>query len=125
LNVLTMYGPVSSDITYIPMRRGFLYLVAIMDWFSRYSRYVLGWMRSQTLEKHFCIEALEKALSVGEPEIFNSDQSSQFTVEMSFLYRDIAIKRDIDSMDGRGSGSRIRQYLHRTFMAYCQARRSI
>jgi putative transposase len=87
----------SSDITYIPMRRGFLYLVAIMDWFSRY---VLSWMLSQTLEKHFCVQALEKALSVGEPEIFNSDQGSQFT---SPSFTGILQSRGISiSMDGRG-----------------------
>jgi putative transposase len=87
----------SSDITYIPMRKGFLYLVAIMDW---YSRYVLSWELSQTLEKYFCISALERALYHGQPEIFNSDQGVQFT-SSSFLQplldRGIAI-----SMDGRG-----------------------
>ncbi len=87
----------STDITYIPMRRGYLYLVAVMDW---YSRYVLSWELSQTLEKYFCISALERALSLGEPEIFNSDQGSQFT-SPSFtrllLDKEIAI-----SMDGRG-----------------------
>jgi putative transposase len=87
----------STDITYIPMCRGFLYLVAIMDW---YSRYVLSWELSQTLEKYFCISALEKALSLNQPEIFNSDQGSQFT-NPSFTSRlqelGIAI-----SMDGRG-----------------------
>lgn len=87
----------STDITYIPMRKGFLYLVAIMDW---YSRYVLSWELSQTLEKYFCISALERAFYLGQPEIFNSDQGSQFT-SPSFLQplqeRGIAI-----SMDGRG-----------------------
>jgi len=87
----------STDITYIPMRKGFLYLVAIMDW---YSRYVLSWELSQTLEKYFCISALERAFYLGQPEIFNSDQGVQFT-SPSFLQplqdRGIAI-----SMDGRG-----------------------
>jgi putative transposase len=87
----------ATDITYIPMRRGFLYLVAIMDW---YSRYVLSWELSQTLEKYFCMSALERAFSHGQPEIFNSDQGPQFT-SPSFLQplldRGIAI-----SMDGRG-----------------------
>jgi putative transposase len=66
----------SGDITYIPMARGFLYLVAIMDW---YSRYVLAWRLSNTLETSFCIEALEEALRKGVPEIFNTDQGAQFT----------------------------------------------
>mgnify|MGYP000349932112 CR=1 FL=1 len=65
------------DITYIPMRRGFLYLVAIMDWFSRK---VLSWRLSNTMDVGFCIEALKDALArYGPPEIFNSDQGSQFT----------------------------------------------
>jgi putative transposase len=66
----------ATDITYIRMRAGFLYLVAIMDWFSRY---VLSWRMSNTLEVSFCLEALEEALAHGCPEIFNSDQGSQFT----------------------------------------------
>lgn len=66
----------STDITYIRMSGGFLYLVAIMDW---YSRYVLSWELSNTLEVHFCLEALERALGVAKPEIFNSDQGVQFT----------------------------------------------
>ena len=68
----------AADITYIPMARGFLYLVAIMDW---YSRYVLSWRLSNTLDADFCVEALEEALSEGKPEIFNTDQGSQFTGE--------------------------------------------
>ena len=66
----------SSDITYIPLRHGFLYLVAVMDW---YSRYVLSWRLSNTLEGRFCVEALDEALRRARPEIFNSDQGSQFT----------------------------------------------
>lgn len=66
----------STDITYIPLSGGFLYLVAVMDWFSRC---VLSWELSNTLEEEFCLEALEKALQIGRPEIFNSDQGSQFT----------------------------------------------
>jgi putative transposase len=58
------------------MCRGWLYLVAVMDWFSRY---VLGWEVSVTLESEFCVSALEQALSLGRPEIFNTDQGSQFT----------------------------------------------
>ena len=66
----------SDDITYIRLARGFLYLVAILDWFSRY---VLAWELSNTLETHFCLQALEKALQKGRPEIFNTDQGVQFT----------------------------------------------
>ena len=68
----------AADITYLPMSRGFLYLVAIMDW---HSRYVLAWRLSNTLEVGFCIAALKEALSKGRPEIFNTDQGSQFTSE--------------------------------------------
>jgi putative transposase len=66
----------ASDITYVPLRHGFLYLVAILDW---YSRYVLAWRLSNTLTGSFCTEALDEALSCAKPEIFNSDQGSQFT----------------------------------------------
>jgi putative transposase len=87
----------SADITYIRMRAGFLYLVAVIDWFSRY---VLSWRLSNTLDSSFCVEALEAALRVKQPEIFNTDQGSQFTSgEFIGLLEDrqIAI-----SMDGRG-----------------------
>jgi putative transposase len=88
----------ATDITYIPLARGFAYLVAIMDW---YSRRVLSWRLSNTLDSSFCIEALQEALSrFGQPEIFNSDQGSQFTAETftgELLDRGIKI-----SMDGRG-----------------------
>ncbi len=87
----------STDITYIRMAQGFVYLVAVMDWFSRY---VLSWRFSLTLELDFCIEALKCALRRGRPEIFNSDQGSQFTSEKftgELSAREIAI-----SMDGRG-----------------------
>jgi putative transposase len=88
----------STDITYIRMRHGFLYLVAIMDW---YSRYVLSWRLSNTLDTTFCIEALEAALSSNRlPEIFNSDQGSQFT---SNAFIDCLLRRGIlVSMDGKG-----------------------
>lgn len=66
----------SSDITYVPMRRGFMFLTAVIDW---YSRYVLSWRLSNTLETRFCLEALDEALDRGRPEIFNTDQGSQFT----------------------------------------------
>ena len=62
----------AADITYLPMSRGFLYLVAVMDW---YSRYVVAWRLSNTLEAGFCAEALEEALAKGQPEVFNTDQS--------------------------------------------------
>jgi len=79
------------------MRRGFLYLVAVMDWFSRY---VLSWRLSNTLEANFCIEAVEEALLLGNPEIFNTDQGTQFT---SNRFVDVIIGRNIAlSMDGRG-----------------------
>jgi putative transposase len=88
----------AMDITYIPMARGFVYLAAVVDWFSRR---VLAWKLSITMEASFCIEALEEALSRNEkPEIFNTDQGSQFTSE-AFVGRlkenGISI-----SMDGRG-----------------------
>jgi putative transposase len=86
-----------TDITYIPMAQGLLYLVAVMDWFSRF---VLSWALSLTMELEFCLEALWGALRQGRPEIFNSDQGSQFTSErfLGELERhNIAI-----SMDGRG-----------------------
>jgi putative transposase len=87
----------SADITYVPLRHGFMYLVAVMDW---YTRYVVSWQLSNTLEGHFCISALEEALSISTPEIFNTDQGSQFTSKAftsSLDDRGIAI-----SMDGRG-----------------------
>ena len=88
----------STDITYIPMARGFVYLVAVVDWFSRR---VLSWRLSITMDVSFCIEALEEALGkYGKPEIFNTDQGSQFTSE-SFIGR--LNKEGIDiSMDGKG-----------------------
>lgn len=87
-----------TDITYIPMRRGFLYLVAIMDW---YSRKVLSWRLSNTMDVGFCIEALKDALvQYGPPEIFNSDQGSQFTsIDFTQVLLDAKVKI---SMDGRG-----------------------
>jgi putative transposase len=87
-----------ADITYIPMRRGFLYLVAIMDW---YSRKVLAWRLSNSLDADFCIAALEDALmNYGIPEIFNTDQGSQFTsYPFTQVLKDAQIKI---SMDGKG-----------------------
>ena len=68
----------AADITYIPMARGFLYLMAIMDW---HSRCVLAWRLSNTLDTDFCVETLREALGKGKPEVFNTDQGSQFTSE--------------------------------------------
>ena len=87
-----------SDITYIPMERGFGYLVAIMDW---HSRKVLSWRFSNTMETDFCIEALEEAINrYGRPKIFNTDQGSQFTSED---FTDVLKGNGIDiSMDGKG-----------------------
>jgi putative transposase len=87
----------AADITYIPMARGFLYLVAIIDW---YSRYVLSWKLSNTLDADFCVEALEEALKKGKPEIFNTDQGAQFTGEaFTGLLKQHGIRI---SMDGKG-----------------------
>ncbi len=86
-----------ADITYIPVRHGFLYLVAIMDWFSRY---VLAWTLSNILETSFCLEALEAALLLAIPEIFNTDQGSQFT-DTTWTGR-LELAQISISMDGRG-----------------------
>jgi putative transposase len=88
----------ATDITYIPMARGFVYLVAIIDWFSRR---VLAWRVSITLDADFCVEALEEALArFGKPEIFNTDQGSQFT---SIAFTGVLEREKIAiSMDGRG-----------------------
>ena len=87
-----------ADITYIPMKRGFLYLVTVMDW---YSRAVLSWRLSNTMDSDFCVAALEDALNrYGVPEIFNTDQGSQFTsYEFTKTLRDAGVRI---SMDGRG-----------------------
>ncbi|GAC1446547.1 MAG: hypothetical protein NVSMB56_06270 [Pyrinomonadaceae bacterium] len=87
----------STDITYIRLVTGFVYLVAIMDW---YSRYVLAWEISNTLESSFCVAALERALLDAQPEIFNSDQGAQFTSQR-FTARLVQHGIKI-SMDGRG-----------------------
>ena len=87
----------STDITYIRMYRGWLYLVAVMDWFSRY---VLSWEISITLESEFCVSALKEALSLGKPEIFNTDQGSQFT---SIDFTEVLLDSGVQiSMDGKG-----------------------
>ena len=87
----------ASDITYIRLRGGFVYLTTVMDW---YSRYVLSWELSNTLDAAFCVEALERALSISQPAIFNSDQGAQYTSE-AFTGRLKAAGVKI-SMDGRG-----------------------
>jgi len=87
----------AADITYIPMARGFLYLVAIIDW---YSRYMLSWRLSNTLDDSFCVEALEEALRKGRPDIFNTDQGAQFTGEaFTGLLQQHGVRI---SMDGKG-----------------------
>jgi putative transposase len=89
----------ATDISYVPMARGFVYLVAIVDWFSRK---VLAWRLSITMEADFCVEALEEALArYGKPEIFNTDQGSQFT---SMAFTSVPHREEIAiSMDGRGA----------------------
>ncbi len=87
----------SADITYVPLLSGFMYLAAVIDW---YSRYVLAWRLSNTLDGAFCLEMLEEALQGGKPEVFNTDQGVQFTAEAftgKLLSAGVAV-----SMDGRG-----------------------
>jgi len=87
----------AADITYIPMARGFLYLVAIIDW---HSRYVTSWRLSNTLDAGFCVDALDEALRKGQPEIFNTDQGAQFTSEaFTGLLEQHGVRI---SMDGKG-----------------------
>lgn len=87
----------ATDITYIQLSKGFCYLVAVMDWFSRY---VLAWRVSNTLDASFCVECLQAAFDYGRPEIFNSDQGSQFT---SNDFTKVLLDKKIRiSMDGRG-----------------------
>jgi len=87
----------STDITYVPMRSGFMYLTAVIDW---HSRYVLSWDLSNSMESGFCVTALTRSLTRGTPEIFNTDQGSQFT---SSSFTSVLLDREIAiSMDGRG-----------------------
>lgn len=87
----------ATDITYIAMRRGFLYLCAVIDW---YSRYVLSWELSNNMERWFCIEVVQRALQNGVPEIFNTDQGSQFTSDdFTKVLKDKGVRI---SMDGKG-----------------------
>ena len=87
------------DITYIPMARGFIYLAAVLDW---YSRRVLSWKLSTTMDMHFCVDAVEEAIAThGKPEIMNTDQGSQFT---SQAFTGLLKENDIRiSMDGKGA----------------------
>jgi putative transposase len=86
----------ATDITYIPLQRGWVYVVAVMDWFSRY---VLSWEISITLDSSFCVEALKRALGLGVPEIFNSDQGSQFTSEaFTGVLRDTGVRISMDGV---------------------------
>jgi putative transposase len=87
----------STDITFIPMYKSFAYLVAVMDWFSKY---VLSWEISNTLDVHFCLNALDKALRLGKPEIFNTDQGSQFTSQI-FVQKVLGNQIKL-SMDSKG-----------------------
>jgi putative transposase len=87
----------STDITYLPLPRGFMYLTAVMDW---YSRYVLSWRLSNTLDGVFCLEALEEALGRGRPEVFNTDQGVQYTA--AAFTRRVEEAGAKMSMDGRG-----------------------
>ena len=87
----------AADITHLPMARGFLYLVVVMDW---HSRYVVAWRLSNTLEADFCVDALKEALGQGRPEVFNTDQGSQFTsLEFTQVLQEHGVKI---SMDGKG-----------------------
>ena len=87
----------AADITYLPMARGFLYLVAIMDW---HSRYVVAWRLSNTLEADCCVDALQAALEQVQPEVFNTDQGSQFTsLEFTQVLQEHGVKI---SRDGKG-----------------------
>jgi putative transposase len=101
LKNLAITGPCqvwSTDITYIRLRRGYCYLVAVIDW---YSRYIVSWRLSATMESDFCVDALSEALTQGTPNIFNSDQGSQFT---SFAFTDVLREAGVRiSMDGRAS----------------------
>ena len=108
----------AADITYLPMARGFLYLVAIMDW---HSRYVVSWRLSNTLEADFCIEALQEALDQGQPEVFNTDQGSQFT--SGGVHPCAAGTRGQDQHGWEGTLPR--QHLRGAAMAYGEVRRGV
>ena len=107
----------ASDITYIPMRKGFMYLVAIIDW---YSRKVLSWRLSNTLDAEFCVDALQEAISLyGMPEIFNTDQGCQFTSEeFTKVLKDHQIQISMDSK-GRWMDNVMIERLWRSFKYEC------
>ena len=108
----------AADITYLPMARGFLYLVAVMDW---YSRYVLAWRLSNTLDAGFCAGALEEALDKGQPEVFNTDQGSQFT---SWEFTQVLQDPRREDQHGR-EGAVLRQHLPGAAVAYGEVRRGV
>jgi putative transposase len=103
----------STDITYIPMAQGFIYLVVVLDW---YSRYVLSWQLSNTLESSFCQDALQMALMRGKPDIFNGDQG--VSVHSNRLHDHFGAGRDSHQHGWTGTG--IRQHFHRTLLAFTQ-----
>lgn len=107
----------ASDITYIPMRKGFMYLVAIIDW---YSRKVLSWRLSNTLDAEFCVDALQEAINLyGTPEIFNTDQGCQFTSEeFTKVLKDHHIQISMDSK-GRWMDNVMVERLWRSFKYEC------
>ena len=109
----------ATDITYIPMSRGFMYLIAIMDWATRK---VLSWRLSNTLDTRFCVEALKEALfKYGAPEIFNTDQGCQFTSE-SLHFR----PQDLERQDQHGRQGAVQgQHLHRKTLAYPEIRKNL
>ncbi len=106
-----------TDISYIPMRRGFLYLVAVMDW---HSRKVLSWRLSNSMDAGFCVETLKEALAkYGAPEIFNSDQGSQFTsTDFTGALHDAKVKISIDGR-GRWIDNRMIERLWRSLKYEC------
>ena len=104
-----------ADITYIPVCTGFLYLVAVMDWASRQ---VLSWRLSNTMDSHFCIDALEVALGDSTPEIFNTDQGAQFT---STAFTDLVQAAGCAVLNGR-SRSLSGQRVHRATLALAEVR---
>ena len=108
----------ATDITYIRLRQGFIYLVAIMDWFSRY---VLAWEVSTSMETAFCLSALDWALTSAQPEIFNSDQGAQFT-SLAFTAR---LQKAGVTISMDGCGRVMDNIIHRTSVAQCQIRRSL
>ena len=101
----------AADITYLPMARGFLYLVAIMDW---HSRYVMAWRLSNTLEADFCVDALREALGQGQPKVFNTDQGSQLTsLEFTHVLQEHGVKISMDGL-GRYADNILVERLRRT-----------